>query len=277
VREAIREELLRGAATAGEISQRVSIREKDVAEHLQHLEKSLRARGERLVIQPASCIRLRISFVRRARLDAPRFVSGMLLDAHRPAGVPDRGCMSAAMGLVVAVVLVGACDAARAGKDALTGASPPPANLQLQDGDLVFHQSRSAQSAARGRRDQEQVHAYGSRAAAREQAARLWRAVQPTKLTPLAAWVARGDRGKVVIKRLKSANEVFTAEVRRRMHEMGRGWLGRPYDPLFQWTDDRLYCSELVYKLLDRAAASRWASSRRRATSTCRARRSRRN
>jgi len=71
VREAIREELLRGGATAGEISQRVSIREKDVAEHLQHLEKSLRARGERLVIQPASCIACGYSFVRRARLTRP--------------------------------------------------------------------------------------------------------------------------------------------------------------------------------------------------------------
>ena len=61
VREAIREELLRGAATAREISERVSIREKDVAGHLEHLEKSLRARGERLVIQPASCISLTCS------------------------------------------------------------------------------------------------------------------------------------------------------------------------------------------------------------------------
>ena len=41
IREAIREELLRGAATAREISERVSIREKDVAGHLEHLEKSL--------------------------------------------------------------------------------------------------------------------------------------------------------------------------------------------------------------------------------------------
>ena len=38
------------------------------------------------------------------------------------------------------------------------------------------------------------------------------------------------------------------------MWEIGRGWLGRPYDVLFQWGDDRLYCSELAYKLLDRAA-----------------------
>jgi predicted Zn-ribbon and HTH transcriptional regulator len=71
VREAIREELLRGVATARELSERVSIREKDVAEHLAHLEKSLRARGERLVIQPASCIACGFAFEQRAKLTRP--------------------------------------------------------------------------------------------------------------------------------------------------------------------------------------------------------------
>src|SRR3954452_4329259 len=71
VREAIREELLRGAATARELSERVSIREKDVAEHLEHLEKSLRARGERLIVEPASCIACGFAFARRARLSRP--------------------------------------------------------------------------------------------------------------------------------------------------------------------------------------------------------------
>src|SRR5436190_10535233 len=71
VREAIREELLRGAATARELSERVFIREKDVAEHLEHLEKSLRARGEQLVVEPASCIACGYTFAARARLTRP--------------------------------------------------------------------------------------------------------------------------------------------------------------------------------------------------------------
>ena len=71
VREAIREELLRGPATARDLSERVSIREKDVAEHLEHLEKSLRARGERLVVEPASCIACGYAFASRARLTRP--------------------------------------------------------------------------------------------------------------------------------------------------------------------------------------------------------------
>ena len=71
MREAIREELLRGVATARELSERVSIREKDVAEHLEHLEKSLRARGERLIVAPASCIACGYTFAQRTRLNRP--------------------------------------------------------------------------------------------------------------------------------------------------------------------------------------------------------------
>jgi hypothetical protein len=71
VRAAIREELLRGSATARELSERVSVREKEIAEHLEHLTRSLRARGERLVVDPASCIACGYWFSRRTRLSRP--------------------------------------------------------------------------------------------------------------------------------------------------------------------------------------------------------------
>jgi hypothetical protein len=71
VRAAIREELLRGSATARELSERISVREKEIAEHLEHLTRSLRARGERLVVDPASCIACGYRFSRRTRLSRP--------------------------------------------------------------------------------------------------------------------------------------------------------------------------------------------------------------
>ena len=33
----------------------------------------------------------------------------------------------------------------------------------------------------------------------------------------------------------------------------GSQFLGRPYDLTFDWSHDRMYCSELVYKVYDRA------------------------
>jgi predicted Zn-ribbon and HTH transcriptional regulator len=71
IRETLRLELLRGSATARELSGRVGIREKDVADHLAHLEKSSRARGERLVVEPASCIACGYSFAKRVRFTRP--------------------------------------------------------------------------------------------------------------------------------------------------------------------------------------------------------------
>jgi hypothetical protein len=47
VRAAIREALLGRPLSAHDISQRASLSEKDVAAHLEHLQRSLRARGER--------------------------------------------------------------------------------------------------------------------------------------------------------------------------------------------------------------------------------------
>jgi transcriptional regulator len=71
VRASLAEVLREGPATARELSERVSIREKDVAEHLEHLERSLRAKGERLAIEPAACIACGYAFADRRRLTRP--------------------------------------------------------------------------------------------------------------------------------------------------------------------------------------------------------------
>ncbi len=71
VREAIRRALLTGTATARDLSVEIGLREKEVAEHLAHLARSLPHRGERLVIEPATCIACRFAFADRARLTRP--------------------------------------------------------------------------------------------------------------------------------------------------------------------------------------------------------------
>lgn len=70
-RAAIRAALLGRALTAHEISGRTSLREKDVAEHLEHLERSLRREGERLIIEPARCLACEFVFKSRSRLTTP--------------------------------------------------------------------------------------------------------------------------------------------------------------------------------------------------------------
>ncbi len=57
--------------TAKDLSGLVGISEKDVAGHLEHLEKSLKAQGLKLEVLPASCIGCGFTFKDRRRLTRP--------------------------------------------------------------------------------------------------------------------------------------------------------------------------------------------------------------
>ncbi|HET9597867.1 MAG TPA: transcriptional regulator [Anaeromyxobacteraceae bacterium] len=71
VREALAAALREGPATAHELSSRAGIRERDVAEHLEHLARSLAAQGGELRVTPASCIACGFTFRKRERLARP--------------------------------------------------------------------------------------------------------------------------------------------------------------------------------------------------------------
>ena len=131
-------------------------------------------------------------------------------------------------------------------------ASDAISGLQLNDGDLIFQTSRSSQSAAI-------QHATGSiwshmgMIVLRNGQPYVLEASATVRYTPLAQWVAYGVGRHFVIKRLVDANRVLTSEAVARLDAVGASFLGRRYDSTFEWTDDRMYCSELVWKIYDRA------------------------
>ena len=71
VRENIREALLEGPATLKDLSRRVGIREHEVGDHLEHVERSLRHRGERLAREGPECLDCAFDFPRRTRFTRP--------------------------------------------------------------------------------------------------------------------------------------------------------------------------------------------------------------
>ena len=77
-------------------------------------------------------------------------------------------------------------------------------------------------------------------------------AVQPVKITAFEQWITHGDDHHYVVKRLKDAEKIMTAEVTNEMIAMGKKMIGKNYDLYFGWSDDRIYCSELVWKLYKR-------------------------
>ena len=71
VRDAIARVLREGVATGKDLSVAARVSEKDLAEHLEHLGKSLKADGQRLVVHPASCIACGYQFTERKRFTKP--------------------------------------------------------------------------------------------------------------------------------------------------------------------------------------------------------------
>jgi predicted Zn-ribbon and HTH transcriptional regulator len=71
VREALKLALREAPATARDLSARVGLREKDVAQHLAHLARSLEHGGERLELEPAACVECGYRFRSRERLTRP--------------------------------------------------------------------------------------------------------------------------------------------------------------------------------------------------------------
>jgi predicted Zn-ribbon and HTH transcriptional regulator len=67
LRQSLREVLLEGDATARDLSRRVGIPERDVAEHVEHLARSARHTGERVVVEPSRCLACGFAFERRER------------------------------------------------------------------------------------------------------------------------------------------------------------------------------------------------------------------
>ena len=81
----------------------------------------------------------------------------------------------------------------------------------------------------------------------------VFEAIQPVKTTLLDKWIARGENGHYVIKRLKNADKVLTAGTLGKMKTEGEKFIGKNYDLTFEWSDDKIYCSELIWKIYQRA------------------------
>ena len=117
-----------------------------------------------------------------------------------------------------------------------------------QVGDIVFHTSTSSQSKA----VQAATHSpYSHMGVVLFQQGKpvVFEAVQPVKYTPLQAWLDRGQGGRYVVKRPRQA---LTPAQQTRLSQSAKPFVGKPYDLTFEWSDARIYCSELVWKMYER-------------------------
>ncbi len=128
-----------------------------------------------------------------------------------------------------------------------------PLFKQLKDGDIIFQTSRSAQSKAIQIATNSKYSHLGVIYKIKGSVF-VYEAVQPVKLTPLIEWIERGEDGHFVVKRIMNSDKILTADILKNMKKEGEKYRGKDYDLFFEWSDNRIYCSELVWKIYKNAA-----------------------
>ncbi|MFI5150498.1 MAG: YiiX family permuted papain-like enzyme [Bacteroidia bacterium] len=129
--------------------------------------------------------------------------------------------------------------------------SIPPDDLK--EGDIIFQSSKSGQSLA----VQLATHSKYSHCGILFKDTSgfyVLEAVQPVKRTRLDKWVTHGDGGHYTVRRLKTSAQTLTPAVLTKMKGIGSAFIGKNYDLYFGWSDDLIYCSELVWKVYQRGA-----------------------
>jgi len=123
----------------------------------------------------------------------------------------------------------------------------------IQNGDIIFQTSKSSQSKAIQLATNSKYSHMGIIYEIDGQLF-VYEAVQPVKLTLLNEWINRGENGHYVIKRIENSDEILTQETLTKMKQVGEKFKGKNYDLYFEWSDDKIYCSELVWKIYKEGA-----------------------
>ena len=124
---------------------------------------------------------------------------------------------------------------------------------KLEDGDIILQTSESAQCEAVriatnskfshcGIIFKDKSHVY------------VIEAVQPVKITSFKEWITHGKNNNYLVKRLKDSHNILNSDIINKMKSYGKSLLNKDYDLYFEWSDDKIYCSELVWKVYKEGA-----------------------
>jgi uncharacterized protein YycO len=119
----------------------------------------------------------------------------------------------------------------------------------FKNGDIILHTSKSNQS--KMIQDvTESKYSHVGIIYIKDDEIYVLEAVQPVKITPLNEFINRGIDSKYTVVRY---NKDLTENQLKKMFEYGYSQLGKNYDLKFEWSEDKMYCSELIYKIYESA------------------------
>jgi Permuted papain-like amidase enzyme, YaeF/YiiX, C92 family len=126
-----------------------------------------------------------------------------------------------------------------------------PSGFVYQDGDIIFQTSLSDQSVAIQRATRSPYSHCGI-IFYRNGKPYVFEAASTVRFTPIEEWIASGSGGHFVVRRLKDAGALFSEKAVSKFRAAAMRFQGKSYDSTFEWSDDRIYCSELVWKAYER-------------------------
>lgn len=124
---------------------------------------------------------------------------------------------------------------------------------KIQEGDMIFQTSESQQCEA-VRIATNSKFSHCGIIFIKKGKKYVFEAVQPVKFTPLEAWITHGKENHFVVTRLKNASAVLNAQTLQKMKTYGSSFNNKDYDLYFEWSDDKIYCSELIWKIYKNGA-----------------------
>lgn len=122
-----------------------------------------------------------------------------------------------------------------------------------QTGEIIFQISRSSQSKAMQLATHSSYSHIGM-IVIRNHNPYVFEAVGPVVYTPLSRWIARGKDGQYIFRRVSGG---LASQQQQNLAQTAKRYLGKPYDLAFSWTDERQYCSEMVWKVYQNALGIR--------------------
>ncbi|WP_423784000.1 YiiX family permuted papain-like enzyme [Gilliamella apis] len=124
------------------------------------------------------------------------------------------------------------------------------ANYQPHDGDVIFQSSQSNQSKAIEQATNSPYSHVGI-IFIKNGKPYVFEAASKVIYTPLDKWINRGKNKTYVIKRLK--NHPLSQQEITSLKQVAHKFENKPYDIWFGWDDKYIYCSELVWKIYNKA------------------------
>ena len=153
--------------------------------------------------------------------------------------------------LILIIIIITRCTEKQTNTNQTFVNQTETAKDEIQNGDIIFQTSLSQQSKAIQLATKSKFSHCGI-IYKKENKWMVFEAVQPVKLTLLERWINRGEEKKYVIKRIKNAKALLNESILKKMKHEGEKMMGKNYDITFEWSDDTIYCSELVWKIYDR-------------------------